>query len=182
MCARGRFEGAVRAAAYGAVATLLRSVAPFSLATPHTGSMDPAPIPAAAITHEDADMLARLAARARAARARNAAAASPDMHVRVDPPVVRLVMEAALRADAPSRNIIAEWWGRDHGRRVAGRAEEVVVIGGHIDSWDVGGGALDDGGGAFAAWEAIRLMAKYQLRPQRTVRVVFWTVRAALPA
>ena len=55
------------------------------------------------------------------------------------------------------------------------KPDEVVVLGGHIDSWDVGQGAMDDGGGAVAAWEAVRLMQRLGLRPRRTVRVVLWT-------
>ncbi|HZD04454.1 MAG TPA: M20/M25/M40 family metallo-hydrolase, partial [Longimicrobiales bacterium] len=70
--------------------------------------------------------------------------------------------------DAPSRNVVAELVGRES-------PEEVVVLGGHIDSWDVGQGAMDDGGGAVAAWEAVRLLADLGLRPRRTVRVVLWT-------
>ena len=147
-----RREGSLRAEVYGAVATLVRSIAPYSLATPHTGSMETAGIPGAAITHEDADLIDRLTAR--------------GINV-----TVKLYMEAQFLPDQFSRNIIAE---------VAGTTfpNEVVVMGGHIDSWDVGAGVMDDGGGAFVAWEALRLMAKYNIRPRRTVRVVFWTVRA----
>ena len=146
-----RRQGAVEAERHGAVAALLRSVSPYSLSTPHTGATDPAGIPFAAITHEDADLLARLAGRGH----------------RV---VVKLYMEAQLREPAVSRNIIAELPGRE-------RPDELVVMGGHIDSWDVGAGVLDDAGGAFVAWEALRLMRRYDIRPRRTVRVVFWTVR-----
>jgi carboxypeptidase Q len=70
--------------------------------------------------------------------------------------------------DAPSRNVVAELTGREH-------PEQVVVLGGHIDSWDVGQGAMDDGGGAVAAWEAVRVMHHLNLHPRRTVRVVLWT-------
>jgi carboxypeptidase Q len=63
---------------------------------------------------------------------------------------------------------VAEVVGRE-------RPDEVVVLGGHIDSWDVGQGAQDDGGGSVAAWEAVRLMQRLGLRPRRTVRVVLWT-------
>jgi carboxypeptidase Q len=82
--------------------------------------------------------------------------------------VVTLRMGAHSLPDAPSRNVVAEIVGRE-------RPDEVVVLGGHIDSWDVGQGAMDDGGGAVAAWEAVRLMKKLHLRPRRTVRVVLWT-------
>ena len=70
--------------------------------------------------------------------------------------------------DAKSRNAVAEIRGRE-------KPDEVVVLGGHIDSWDVGQGAMDDGGGVVAAWEAVRLMKKLGLRPRRTIRVVAWT-------
>jgi len=70
--------------------------------------------------------------------------------------------------DAPSRNVLAEVVGRE-------KPDEIVVIGGHIDSWDVGQGAMDDGGGVVAAWEALRLMKRLGLRPRRTIRLVAWT-------
>jgi carboxypeptidase Q len=148
-----RVVGAVAAARAGAVASLIRSVTPFSMRTPHTGQMryDPSvpEIPHAAITVEDADMLQRMQARGE----------------RIE---VTLKMEARRLPDVPSRNVVAEIVGRE-------RPEEVVVLGGHIDSWDVGQGAMDDGGGSVAAWEAVRLMQALQLRPRRTVRVVLWT-------
>jgi len=87
---------------------------------------------------------------------------------RGQPVVVTLRMAARTLPDAPSRNAVAEVVGRE-------RPDEVVVLGGHIDSWDVGQGAMDDGGGAVAAWEAVRLMKQLGLRPRRTVRVVLWT-------
>jgi carboxypeptidase Q len=77
-------------------------------------------------------------------------------------------MSARTLPDAPSRNVVAEVVGRE-------KPDEVVVLGGHIDSWDVGQGAMDDGGGSVAAWEAVRLMQRLGLRPRRTVRVVLWT-------
>jgi carboxypeptidase Q len=77
-------------------------------------------------------------------------------------------MGARKLPDAPSRNVVAEIVGRE-------KPDEVVVVGGHIDSWDVGQGAMDDGGGAVGAWEAVRLMQRLNLRPRRTVRVVLWT-------
>jgi carboxypeptidase Q len=147
-----RVHGAIAAAKAGAVASLIRSVTPFSMQTPHTGQMlyDPsAPqIPHAAITVEDADMLQRMQERGE----------------RIE---VLLKMEAQTLPDAMSRNVIAEIVGRE-------RPDEVVVMGGHSDSWDVGTGAMDDGGGIVAAWEALRLMHDLGLRPRRTVRVVFW--------
>ncbi len=150
---RYRVQGPSAAARAGAVAALVRSVTPRSLFTPHTGTLvydSTAPrIPAAAITVEDAELLARLQAKGE----------------RI---AVRLEMGARMLPDAPSRNAVAEIRGRE-------RPGEVVVMGGHIDSWDVGQGAMDDGGGVVVAWEALRLMKSLGLRPRRTVRVVAWT-------
>ncbi len=148
-----RAVGPSAAARAGAVAVLIRSVTPVSLQTPHTGSLRydsaAARIPAAALTVEDAAMLRR-------------------MRSRGDRVVVRLRMEAATLPDAPSRNLVAELRGSE-------RPDEIVVLGGHIDSWDVGTGAMDDAGGVVAAWEAVRLLHRLGLRPRRTVRVVGWT-------
>jgi carboxypeptidase Q len=150
---RYRGGGASAAARVGAVASLVRTVGPYSMRTPHTGGMSydttVARIPAAAITTEDADMIARMAARGE----------------RV---VVRLTMSAHFLADAPSRNVIGELRGRE-------LPDEVVVMGGHIDSWDVGRGAMDDAGGVVAAWEAVRILKRLGLTPRRTIRVVGWT-------
>jgi carboxypeptidase Q len=148
---RGR--GAVAAAEAGAVASLIRSVTPYSMDTPHTGAMgysdDVRRIPHAAITAEDAGMLQR-------------------MQERGERIVVRLQMEAETLPDVESRNVMAEIVGYE-------MPEEVIVMGGHIDSWDVGQGAMDDGGGCVAAWEAVKLLQRLGLRPRRTVRVVMWT-------
>jgi carboxypeptidase Q len=148
-----RSGGAVAAARAGAVASLVRSVGPFSMRTPHTGGMayndSVAKIPHAAITSEDADMIARMVARGE----------------RV---TVTLRMSAQVLPDAQSRNAIAELRGTTS-------PDEVVVMGGHIDSWDVGRGAMDDAGGVVAAWEAIRILKELGLRPRRTIRVVGWT-------
>jgi carboxypeptidase Q len=150
---RYRSGGAVEAARAGAIASLIRSVGPFGMQTPHTGGMayqEGVPeIPHAAITLEDAELLRRMSERGE----------------RIE---VHLRMEAKTLPDAPSRNVVAELVGRE-------RPEEVVVLGGHIDSWDVGQGAMDDGGGSVAAWEAVRLLSDLGLRPRRTVRVVLWT-------
>jgi carboxypeptidase Q len=77
-------------------------------------------------------------------------------------------MSARTLPDVPSRNIVAELRGSE-------KPEEIVVLGGHIDSWDVGQGAMDDGGGVVASWEAVKLLKRLGLRPKRTVRVVAWT-------
>ena len=148
-----RGTGPSRAAALGAVAALVRSVGPAGLRLPHTGALrytDGAPqIPAAAITTEDADFLQRMQDRGTTVR-------------------VRLKMEAKFLPDADSFNVVGEIRGRE-------RPDEVVVVGGHFDSWDVGTGSTDDGGGCIVTWEALRLMKKLNLRPRRTVRVVLWT-------
>ena len=81
---------------------------------------------------------------------------------------LKLMMEARFLPDADSANVVGEIRGRE-------LPDEVVVIGGHFDSWDVGTGSTDDGGGCIATWEALRLMKKLNLRPRRTVRVVLWT-------
>ena len=81
---------------------------------------------------------------------------------------LKLVMGAHFLPDAPSANVVGELRGRE-------QPDEVVAIGGHIDSWDVGTGSTDDGGGCVVMWEALRLMKQLNLRPRRTVRVVLWT-------
>src|SRR5204863_50329 len=102
-----------------------------------------------AITTEDADRLQRMA----------------DRGSRI---VVRLKMDAHFEPDVESANVVGEIRGRD-------RPGEIVVVSGHLDSWDVGAGATDDGGGCVVTWEALRIMKKLNLRPRRTVRVVLWT-------
>jgi carboxypeptidase Q len=148
-----RAQGPSRAAALGARAVLLRSVGPTGLRTPHTGSTvydEKLPkIPGAAISAEDADRFARLARR--------------GVRVRV-----KLSMEARYEADAQSYNVVGELRGRE-------LPNEIVLVGGHFDSWDVGVGATDDAGGCIVTWEALRLMKKLGLRPRRTVRVVLFT-------
>ncbi|HYP54319.1 MAG TPA: M28 family peptidase, partial [Pyrinomonadaceae bacterium] len=131
-----RGAGASRAARHGAVAALVRSVTPVSLQSPHTGAMryaeDQPKIPAAAVTVETAELLQR-------------------MQERGDRAVLRLRMGARFLPDAESANVVAELKG-------SGKPEEVVLVSGHLDSWDVGQGAHDDGGGCVAAWEAVRLL------------------------
>lgn len=151
-----RASGPSRAARYGAVAVIVRSVTPVSLQTPHTGALrydadhpEIPKIPAAAVTIEGAEMLER-------------------MQERGEHPQLHLTMGAHFLPDAESANVVAEIKGRE-------KPDEVVVIGGHIDSWDVGQGAQDDGGGIIASWEAVRLIKKLGLRPRRTLRVVLFT-------
>jgi carboxypeptidase Q len=150
---RFRAQGPSRAARAGAVAAFVRAVGPPGLRTPHTGALqyaaDAPKIPAAAITAEDADRLQRMADRG-------------------DRIVVRLKMDAHFDRDAESANVVGEIRGRE-------KPDEIVVVSGHLDSWDVGAGATDDGGGCVVTWEALRIMKKLNLRPRRTVRVVLWT-------
>jgi carboxypeptidase Q len=150
---RFRWNGASRAARHGAVAMLIRSVGPNGLRLPHTGGLTYAPdapqIPAAAISSEDADRIQRMSDRG-------------------DRIVFHLRMDAHAEPDVESANVIGEIRGRE-------RPDEVVVVSGHLDSWDVGAGATDDGGGCVVSWEALRIMKKLNMRPRRTVRVVLWT-------
>ena len=150
---RYRTAGPSRAGALGAVAMLVRAVGPAGLRTPHTGTLTyvngQPQIPAAAVSHEDAARLQRMADRGTIVR-------------------LKLMMEAHFLPDADSANVVGELRGRE-------LPNEVVVIGGHFDSWDVGTGSTDDGGGCIATWEALRLMKKLNLRPRRTVRLVLWT-------
>jgi carboxypeptidase Q len=131
---------------------LLRSVTTRSLQSPHTGMLryDPkAPkIPAAALSLEDADFLERLCASGETVK-------------------VNLSMEARFAPDAESANVIGELRGSE-------KPDEVVVVGGHLDSWDVGQGAQDDGGPATACMEALRILKSLGLRPRRTIRVVLF--------
>jgi carboxypeptidase Q len=144
-----RVNGASRAEAHGALAALIRSVTPYSIQTPHTGSTHASSIPAVSITLEDAKMFARMQARGQSME-------------------IELYLEAHTLPDVPSRNLILEVAGSKH-------PDEFVVLGGHTDSWDIADGAMDDGGGAFVAWEAVRLIKTLGLRPDRTIRAVLWT-------
>src|SRR6202034_1295093 len=148
-----RTAGPSRAARLGAVAALVRSVTPISLQSPHTGALEYAEgfpkIPAAAVTIEDALLIQRLVDSGNTVTA-------------------HLEMEARMLADADSANVIGEIPGRE-------RPDEIVVIGGHLDSWDVGAGAQDDGSGCITALEAAHIIHALGLTPRRTLRVVFWT-------
>lgn len=148
-----RVSGPSRAAGLGAAGMLLRSVASASLQTPHTGTLDYAKdipkIPAAAITIEDALLIQRFADRGETVR-------------------VHLKTSGRMLPDAGSANVIGEITGRE-------LPNEVVVIGGHIDSWDVGAGAQDDGGGCITALQAAAIVKRLGLRPRRTLRVALWT-------
>ena len=150
---RYRYSGASKASKHGALASLIRSVGDWSMDTPHTGTMayekNTKKIPHAALTMEDAIMLDRIQKNGE----------------RI---TVKLNMEAKFVGDRWSRNVISEITGSTY-------PDEIVVVGGHIDSWDVGQGAHDDGGGCIAAWEVLRLLNELNLKPKRTIRCVMWT-------
>jgi len=146
-----RTFGPARAAAKGAVAVLVRSATGLAMQIPHTGvtvfDAKQTAVPAAAISVEDALLIERLA--------------------KEGPVTVHLQMDAHMEPEVKSGNVIGEIVGSEH-------PEQVVVIGGHIDSWDVGQGAQDDGSGIMAAYEAVTLIHKLGLKPKRTIRLVFW--------
>lgn len=148
-----RFYGAIRAAKYGAVASLIRSVSPNISRNLHAGMMtyaDTIPkIPHAAISPEDAMLLARLVKYGLK-------------------PEIRLELDVETLPDALSHNVIAEFVGSEY-------PEQIIAIGGHSDSWDVGTGAQDDASGCIATWEAVRLLKELGLKPKRTIRIVQWT-------
>ncbi len=148
-----RSGGASMAARVGAVASLVRSVGPIGLRTTHTGGMNYAAdlpkLPTASISAEDANRIQRLVNR--------------GIKVRL-----RLKMEAKFDADVESFNVVGEIRGSE-------KPEEIVLVGGHFDSWDPGTGASDDAVGCVVTWEAARLMKKLNIRPKRTVRVVLFT-------
>jgi hypothetical protein len=147
-----RATGASRAAELGAVGAVVRSVASASLRTPHTGSLrydEKLPkIPAAAVTMEDADLMHRLLAKGERVR-------------------LHFVLTPKTLPDVESANVIAEIRGSEH-------PEEIVLIGGHIDSWDLGTGAIDDGSGAAMVMETLRVMKALGIQPKRTIRGVLF--------
>lgn len=150
-----RARGPSKAAAHGAVAVLVRSVTVGSLATPHTGGLvyaDEQPkVPAAAVSIEHAELLTRLVAAGHTVE-------------------VELEMGCETLPDAESHNVIAEITGTDETLR-----NEIVLVSGHLDSWDVGQGAQDDGAGVMHAVGTGRLIRSLGLKPRRTIRVVAWT-------
>lgn len=148
-----RVNGATWAAQCGAIASLIRSVSPHGMSNPHTGVMyysdsTVAKIPHGAITEEDADMLDRF-------------------YEDGLKPAVNLKLSGHFLPDAISYNCMGEILGSE-------KPEEIIAIGGHIDSWDVGTGAQDDASGCIATWEAVKLLKKLGLKPKRTIRAVMW--------
>lgn len=143
--------GASAAARLGAVGSLIRSVGGAEYRLPHTGSLryqgDAPRIPAAAVAAEDADLISYLAAQGR---------------VRM-----RLTLTPQTLPDAPSFNVIADLKGAEH-------PEQVVIVSGHLDSWDLGTGAIDDAAGVAVAMQVAQLCKQLNLRPRRTIRIIAW--------
>ncbi|XP_070506920.1 carboxypeptidase Q-like [Chironomus tepperi] len=150
-----RGNAASRASEKGAVAALVRSITPFSIGSPHTGHQSYADgvkkIPVAAITVEDAEMILR-------------------MYRRGQPITIHLEMSDFNKPDCISRNTIGELQGTSKYKD-----KSVVVVSGHLDSWDVGVGAMDDGGGSMISWKAVEFLKAMNLRPKRTIRAILWT-------
>jgi carboxypeptidase Q len=142
-----RSRGAAAAARLGAAAALVRSVGAAGFRLAHAGWSEAAGIPAGAVTSEDADLIARLAAQGKV-----------RMH---------LVLGAENQPDVLSYNVIADLKGTEH-------PEQIVIVSGHLDSWDLGTGAIDDAAGVAAAMEAAEVIERLHLRPKRTLRVIAW--------
>jgi hypothetical protein len=146
-----RGAGPIAAGAAGAVAVLVRSVGGADFRLPHTGMTQYAPgvpkIPAAAVTAEDADLLKDLTGEG--------------------PVKLHLTLTPQTLPDASSYNVIADLKGTEH-------PEQVVVVSGHLDSWDLGTGAIDDGAGVVVSMQAIHLLKELGIHPRRTVRFVAW--------
>ena len=144
---RYRAAGPKAAADLGAVAALVRSMGSADFRLPHTGFSVPAGIPAGAVTAEDADLIANLSAQGKV-----------RMHLTLTPQKL---------PDATGYNVIADLTGSEH-------PEQFVVVSGHLESWDLGTGAIDDGAGVVVAMEAAEILQKLHLRPKRTLRVIAW--------
>src|SRR5256714_2301581 len=146
-----RADGPSAAARQGAIACLIRSVGGADYRLPHTGQTknadDAAKIPAAAVTSEDAELIVDL--------------------VRQGPVKMKLVLTPQTLPDVESANVIGDIKGSEH-------PEQIVIVSGHLDSWDLGTGAIDDGAGVAASMEAANLIQKLHLKPKRTIRVIAW--------
>jgi carboxypeptidase Q len=146
-----RGDGPSAAARQGAVACLIRSVGGADYRIPHTGQTeyaDDAPkIPAGAITAEDAGLIVDL--------------------VKQGPVQMKLVLTPQTLPDVESANVIGDIKGSEH-------PEQVVIVSGHLDSWDLGTGAIDDGAGVAVSMETANLIQKLHLKPKRTIRVIAW--------
>jgi len=142
-----RGAGAKAAAALGAIASLVRSVGGADYRLPHTGWSSPAVIPAGAVAVEDADLISHLAAQGRV-----------RMHLTLTPQSL---------PETTGYNVVGDLRGSQH-------PEQVVVVSGHLDSWDLGTGAIDDAAGVAIAMETAQLLQQLHLRPKRTLRVIAW--------
>ena len=146
-----RSNGPSAAARQGAVACLIRSVGGANYRLPHTGMTDYAKdapkIPAGAVTAEDADLIANL--------------------VPQGPVKMKLVLTPKTLPDIESANVIGDIKGSEH-------SEQIIIVSGHLDSWDLGTGAIDDGAGVAVSMEAANLIQKLHLKPRRTIRVIAW--------
>jgi len=144
---RYRGAGPRAAADLGAVSCLVRSVGNADYRLPHTGFSFPAGIPAGAVAAEDADLIVHLAAQGKV-----------RMHLTLTPQKL---------PDETGYNVIADLKGSEH-------PEQIVVVSGHLDSWDLGTGAIDDGAGVVIAMETAEILQRLHLRPARTLRVIAW--------
>lgn len=142
-----RALGAQKAAGLGAAASLVRSVGGADFRLPHTGGSRSSAIPAGAVTSEDADLIAHLASQGRV-----------RMH---------LILTSQTGEEVSTYNVVGDLKGTEH-------PEQVVIVSGHLDSWDLGTGALDDAAGVAVAMETAQLMQQLHLRPRRTLRVIAW--------
>jgi hypothetical protein len=142
-----RGGGAKAAAALGAVASLVRSVGGADYRLPHTGFSVPAGIPAAALAAEDAVLVEHLAAQGRV-----------RMHLTLTPQSLPAVT---------GYNVVADLKGSEH-------PEQIVVVSGHLDSWDLGRGAIDDGAGVVISMATAEILQRLHIRPRRTLRVIAW--------
>ena len=142
-----RARGAKAAAELGAVASLIRSVGGADYRLPHTGFSFPAGIPAAALAAEDADLVDHLAAQGR---------------VRI-----RLKLTPESHTEVTGYNVVADHKGSEH-------PEQIVVVSGHLDSWDLGRGAIDDGAGVVISMATAEVLQRLHIHPRRTLRVIAW--------
>ena len=146
-----RSQGPIAAGRQGAIACLIRSVGASEYRLPHTGmtnyAKDAPKIPAGAVTAEDADLIANLVLQGAVK--------------------MKLILTPQTLPDVESANVIGDIKGSEH-------PEQVVIVSGHLDSWDLGTGAIDDGAGVAVSMEAANLIQKLGLKPKRTIRVIAW--------
>lgn len=143
--------GPLRGKSLGAAAVLIRSIGGADYRVPHTGATlrgpENPPIPSAAVTAEDADLLVYL--------------------TRQGPVRMHLTLTPQTLPPVVSYNVIADWKGSEH-------PEQIVIVSGHLDSWDLGTGAIDDGAGVAVSMQVIHLLRTLAIHPSRTVRFIAW--------